>query len=340
MTRMILFRTGWMKYYRGNSSDDQLIGGGEYPEEHGTGHELFNFFPFRENYFGNVQPPNDGAITLENIASGYEEKSFIEGVTIIWCAIDPENGGMKVCGWYKNATVYRDWQKLPESVCEARQNVDIGYYRSSSMEAYLLSPENCKFVIPRATEVICGFGTSQIRYLYEERCKKLKQELNKYIDSFSEGDTRLVKLLDESKMQEMGTGIGFGGRNPEVEKEAIKIATEYYVNRGFKVRAVELEHFGWDIEASKNGDILKIEVKGLSGPLCSVGLTTNEYNAFNNQDNYRLFIVTLVGTDPTSFLGKKGNGRFVFLKIGTKRKFESKKIEVTSAVIALGNELR
>jgi hypothetical protein len=54
---MIFLRIGWMNRYEGQTTSDQISGGGAFVEEHGFGHEMFNFQPFEGRVLGYVQPP-------------------------------------------------------------------------------------------------------------------------------------------------------------------------------------------------------------------------------------------------------------------------------------------
>ncbi len=55
--RMVFFRVGWMHRYRGITESDTISRGGAYVNEHGFGHEIFNFQPFEDRFYGYVQPP-------------------------------------------------------------------------------------------------------------------------------------------------------------------------------------------------------------------------------------------------------------------------------------------
>ena len=54
---MIFLRVAWMSRYRGIAGGDTPVGGGAYVAEHGFGHEIFNFQPFKSAVFGYAQPP-------------------------------------------------------------------------------------------------------------------------------------------------------------------------------------------------------------------------------------------------------------------------------------------
>ncbi len=49
---MIFLRIGWMNRYEGQTASDQITGGGAFVEEHGYGHESFNFQRFDGRVFG------------------------------------------------------------------------------------------------------------------------------------------------------------------------------------------------------------------------------------------------------------------------------------------------
>jgi hypothetical protein len=79
----------------------------------------------------------------------------------------------------------------------------------------------------------------------------------------------------------------------KVEDAAIKRAKDYYKRRRYTVKSVESDNLGWDLEARRNGKVLLVEVKGLSGNAAVVEVTPNEYECMNKHKNtYRLCIVT------------------------------------------------
>jgi hypothetical protein len=66
------------------------------------------------------------------------------------------------------------------------------------------------------------------------------------------------------------------------------------------VASVELDNVGWDLEARMEKRFLRLEVKGLSGPDLSIGLTPNEYaKMLEHRNSYHLCIVTNAITSPT-----------------------------------------
>jgi len=88
-------------------------------------------------------------------------------------------------------------------------------------------------------------------------------------------------------------------KNAMVEKAAIIETTKHFKKKGYAVYSVEKDNVGWDLEANYKKKKLRIEVKGLSGKNIAVGLTPNEYEAFDkNSDDYRLCIVYSALNEP------------------------------------------
>ena len=86
-----------------------------------------------------------------------------------------------------------------------------------------------------------------------------------------------------------------GGGDPEIKKEvekaAVQAATRHYRSRGYEVESVEAKNLGWDLEAVKGGEKLRVEVKGISGERISVSLTHNEFKATKqHRPDYRLAV--------------------------------------------------
>lgn len=89
----------------------------------------------------------------------------------------------------------------------------------------------------------------------------------------------------------------------------MKFATRYYrsVEGGErKVESVESESVGCDLNAIGVNDCLNVEVKGVSGDICFVEVTPNEYKAMRSdehREHYVVFVVTgLSGKRPTSHI--------------------------------------
>ena len=282
-----------MESYRGNRKSDQITGGGSYVAEEGMGHEVCNFYSHRGKVYGYVQPARGqssasaGSIKLENIVGSHASKDdeYIEGVLVIWTATRPE-GGTVVVGWYRNATVFREYQYF-KSVPPLHSKNGLDGYRIyvRSEDVKLLPIDERTIQIPRQTKG--GIGQSNVWYGNSEIGRNIARE----VSALTEGKRRNRKPLS--------TRTTDPEHNSKVEKVAVKVVWKYYEDLGYSLTSVEKDNVGWDLEASQNKIKLRIEVKGLSGNNPSIELSPNEFKAFSeNHQHYRLAIVTEALTSP------------------------------------------
>jgi hypothetical protein len=69
-----------MDHYRGVTAGDTPTGGGAWVEEHGFGHEAFNFDPVRREYFGCAQATGAGVNLIR--LGGTRDDSQLDGITV------------------------------------------------------------------------------------------------------------------------------------------------------------------------------------------------------------------------------------------------------------------
>ncbi len=287
---MVLFcNVGWMKYYKGLlNNSDSIVNGGRYPNQRGHGHEICNFLPYNGYVYGYVQAPS---INIAKINEEYEDKDKIDNATVIWTAT-PTEGGRRVIGWYRNATVYRNRQRLPEGAKEHRDN-KIKYYftKTESDNAVLLPIEERKLRIEKPYRSVW----------FAENDEETINKALKFI-SDREQEKNLIGVVDFKEVDQE--------KKVMVEKSAVDKVKGYYENKKYKVISVENDNCGWDLEVTKNGKYLKVEVKGLSGSIPSIELTPNEYRYFSNKDDdYRLAIVTSALDNPCLYICRYNNGK-------------------------------
>lgn len=85
----------------------------------------------------------------------------------------------------------------------------------------------------------------------------------------------------------------------EVERAAVEETNKHFTAEGYVVDSVERDNVGWDLQAGRGPIMLRLEVKGLSGPEMCVELTPNEYARMQEyRDSYRLCVVTNALADP------------------------------------------
>lgn len=206
--KILFCNVGWMRDYNGIAGDS-IERGGSYNNE-ATGHEVCNFSKIRGKVFGYVQPT--GQIKIEKLGAD-KNVSYVSGVTVVWTA-GPETGGTAVIGWYKNATVYREYQEL-QNITKIQKENGLKHYRilAKAEDTTLLSPEERNLLIPRAVKG--GIGQSNVWYADSPESKVHIQRVLRLIDkgysedlpdvdrfmSGKEGNPRLVAHLQRERNQ-------------------------------------------------------------------------------------------------------------------------------------------
>ena len=296
MSEKIIFcNTGWMDFYRG-LINDTIVGGGKYVDRMGWGGEMLNYKSFANNLYGYVQPKidkkynNPSTIKLEKLGASDTDEDF-SGVTVVWTATDPDNGGTYIVGWYKNATVYRHYQDPPKNSKRRYKNNSLGYFISAKNKDGKLLPIDERIVqVQRQKKNWMG----QSNVWYADNNPEFVKEVKDYI----------FKGIIPKKVRRRPKGRG-GARQSdplkriEIEKKAVLFVTNHYKKLGYDVRSFEKDNVGWDLTARNNKMELKLEVKGLSGEIIATELTPNEFkNLKADKKGYRLCIVRAALTKP------------------------------------------
>jgi hypothetical protein len=283
----ILFcNVGWMERYQGLRSGDRIRGGGTYVTKEGRGHEICNFSPDKETLYGYVQPPGE-QININRMGANNDDVS-IDGVTVVWTA-GPPSGGTTIVGWYKDATVFRNYQRFKKVPTVQSQNGIDGYWIKAPFASATLLPVDARvFDIPRAVKG--GIGQSNVWYADSPESAPLVKMVRSMIE---DGKTTHIAKQKRGQKQDQE-------KKAEVERVAIRVCCAYFENLGYEIKSVEKDNVGWDFVAKAGRSSLRIEVKGLSGEAFSIELTPNEYNAFVQQkSDYRLAVVVSALENPS-----------------------------------------
>jgi hypothetical protein len=293
--RMIFLRVGWMDRYQGVVGGDTIHGGGAYVAKHGFGPEIFNFQPFQKAVYGYVQPPSrkgqweNGRIDLTRLGAAADDKS-LSNVLAVWVATSPL-GGAFIVGWYKNATIYRNWQSSPPGSARRHSDTDCGYFVTASAEdSVLLPPDERVFPIPQQGKG--EFGQSNIWYADDPaQHRQLRLNVLEYVES--------SQLPNAARPETSSPRQSDPLLRQQVEQIAVKTTEDYFTGLGYRVNSVEQDNVGWDLNAVLGNRDLKLEVKGLSGSQIVVELTPNEYAAMKAYlESYRVCVVTDALTEP------------------------------------------
>ncbi len=283
--KLLFFNVGWMERYQGLQAGDEIVGGGSYVKTEGRGNEVCNFAEVNGTLYGYVQPPG-WQIDIGRLGAQPNDDE-VSGITVVWTATRP-TGGTAVIGWYKDATVFRSYQKFSRASKLHRKNGVDGYWVSTAAgSGNLLSVDERTCEIPR--QVKGGMGQSNVWYADSPQSAEIVAR---------------VEALINGKRSTVASRKGARGkqdqeRKAEIERAAIRACCEHFERLGYLVKSVEKDNLGWDLEASSGKTVLRIEVKGLSSTIFSIELTPNEYRAFaEKSESYRLAVVTSALIDP------------------------------------------
>ncbi|MBS7306108.1 MAG: hypothetical protein KIG39_05545 [Lachnospiraceae bacterium] len=202
--KILFCKISSMKYYKGvRKNFDEPRNGGSFVIENGYGHEEHNFNPtvidgeeyclgFVETKTTSAQKQNE--LHIEKI-SGCEllkKDECVDDVLVVWCATEINNV-TSVVGWYKHATVYRNY--CFEELEDREQYFNI-----------IAKKEDCTLIpfykrnwhgwcAPVAKVRKFGFGQSMIWYASEEKAQNYINQLCKYIDEY-DGENAMDEIID------------------------------------------------------------------------------------------------------------------------------------------------
>jgi hypothetical protein len=306
---LLMFRVGYMVQYDGIGD---ITGGGAHVEEHGVGGEMWNFRSESGRCYGYVMTRHFSGIDLSRIDGSrpWRQSEELKGVDVVFFAKKP-NGKQAIIGWYKDATLFHkkyrkrrglkrhgDWDKL-DYLCEV-----------DSESAVLLEESERTFEVPYAPVHGKGYpGHSNVWYGDTEE-PKARDFLNR-VRSYLDGNSS-----PEIEVHGKATRGGWA-RKPDkelistIEKAAVDTAWAHFERLGYELASVEKDNRGWDLEATKSGELLRLEVKGHLGNVVQFELTPNEYEQMQiNAHSYRVCMVrTCLGTPELTVLLPRKDGR-------------------------------
>lgn len=268
---------GEMAAYKG-LKDDTISGGGRYVEERRFGGEIYNFQAHQGRCYGYGRAANH-SIALERLGAP-KGSDHLDNVLVVWVAKS------HVVGWYKHARLFRQCQGAPAGSQRTFAGEKMGYYATAkSSDCKCLDPDARTLRVPRARDVDGGMG----RYVWYAEGKEHKpfvKRLFSFIDSGGKG----------SPKKKNGGGGGGWQLDPrkrkKIEQAAIRETMRYFTDMGYTIRDRQNEHVGWDLEATRDGRLLRLEVKGIAGSALSCELSRNEYaHMKKHRTEYRVCVV-------------------------------------------------
>lgn len=103
---------------------------------------------------------------------------------------------------------------------------------------------------------------------------------------------------EEVTVSSRGAGLGSPVQNRVVELAAVRAVRAVYEQEGWRVQDVSHEKCGWDLTCTRDREVVKAEVKGVSGDRPVVLLTANELIAAEAHENWTLVVVTRAVSAP------------------------------------------
>ena len=214
-----------MDYYKGIFRGiDEPRGGGSYVDRTHNAHEKYNFepvfltedsgYPEGDYCLGFVETKSTtgekiNQLRIENI-DGCElckKEKQVDDVLVIYCALYPDaiEKETYVVGWYKHATVYRNYEVIRFLSDGEIEYYDQSYNAIAKKSDCVLLPrasrrKATKWKVPRKTKGISyGFGQSNVWYAQgKENNEYLRKFLDKIINQIEEydGENWLEKYPD------------------------------------------------------------------------------------------------------------------------------------------------
>lgn len=180
--KILYCRVGWMNAYKGNTTE-KPVGGGKYNQEN-IGHEVYNYLGYDNKYYGFVEPGIGKKIQISRLCDD-KKAECAEHILVVWVAKSPL-GGQRIIGWYKNATVYSEFQKVPQDAMAIRDLKEIDQYNIYSEDVFLIEPENREYCIE-------GIGQSNIWYGKSE----IDSKVISYIENYDKENENRIDNIEK-----------------------------------------------------------------------------------------------------------------------------------------------
>ncbi len=251
-------------------------------------HTQFNFRRYRRKYYGHV--PGNTNPDLKKLG-GVRRAEFVDGVTVVWIATDPDSRGRVIVGWYRDARVWGERQECAGALARERTTTE---------------GESCGFSVeaPVATSRLMDPGKRPPLPIHG-RSRKGKPGQNPYWYGNPSVNRRVLKMIaggrssgGGSSRHNVASNVGYSGwlqdtrERQEVEDNAMIRVMKEYSENGYDVEDVSARKLGYDVRAASRVGELHLEVKGSKGVAMSIELTPNEFSfAKKDCDAFRLCVV-------------------------------------------------
>lgn len=220
--RVLFCNIAWMNYYKGICPGlDEPVNGGSYVKEKQDANEKYNFLPVNLTF----ENGDTGSYCLGFVETKTTSKSgksnelhiekiegcgkcvkepFVEDVLVIYCAARPYQNFTSVVGWYKHATVYREYEYIEVPLKDG--GMDIQYFNAlAKAQDCVLLPTTARRItewnVPRRQSgASYGFGQANVWYAESHTDNQYQNDFMKRIIEKIEmyrGENWLNKYSDE-----------------------------------------------------------------------------------------------------------------------------------------------
>ncbi len=308
-SRIVFVRIGRMHFYAGpQKGDERPEGGGKDTKNH-LGHEAFNFFPDFDGTLYGTFGIIAKRIDLRKIDPALAKNSpSVDGVLVVFVA--PYNGGQRIVGWYRDATVYRESVRYPREVHRriqehlAGEGISDDSFNDYRLEgklsdAVLLPPgRRGRGLVPKGQRG--ETGQSNVCYAYKNGARKSSPWIQRAVD-FIKGycgpnllDAQAEAEADSFDAQELAAGFQPDPRiRLVVEQHAMKRAEEVLSGPGFGFGGFKNTSKAqcYDYTCTRDGNLFYVEVKGTQGSGASVILTKNEIRHWKKHQKNSIAVI-------------------------------------------------
>jgi hypothetical protein len=267
---MILVKTGWSEFYRG----DAVTGAHEHVRKYGnkSGAERHNFSPDGGTYYGYCPPHAPADPPKPRETSGW---------TVIWIAKNPKHSGVHIVGVYYNATLHHEYRTREFAGDEA---------------AYCITAKRALFVHPDFRNRPFKSPIRSAPYMYIEGGPGLDRE--ELAASLRRSVARLEKL-EQKDAQDLEGGYGFADSRTArlVEKASERVARAYFRRQRWRIVEDLQAKRGYGVDfivRRPNGQQLALELKGTQGdePHCFLSFLEKKVATDRQREDWRLLMVT------------------------------------------------
>ena len=152
--KLFYCRVGWMNAYMG-SRDEKPQNGGAYNKDN-IGYEVHNYLGVNGKYYGFVEAGINNSIHIDRLGATKKDEC-IDDILVVWVASHPKKKGQYIVGWYEDALVYRNLQKVPDDIMDSRSLKSHDVYNIYAEKVTLLDVSERNYQLE-------GMGQSNIWY--------------------------------------------------------------------------------------------------------------------------------------------------------------------------------